>query len=124
MDWDEPTKYKKKSAKKHFKKSKHKHDYQPCVLEYRVLAFSKEKGFYPGPVEPHMGACCTICGKIGVPDQTWWEWVPLGDGAVAGHSEPSQKAKRQLNPATRTLRTYYLEDWLQKYVSFDGGDHQ
>ena len=113
---DEVMPYKKKSNRKPPKKSKHKHDYQPCVFEYNGIRLDKAHGFVPDS-KTGFGSYCTICGKIGsYGDERWTRWVPV-NGGPAGHSEYTEEAKAELNPETRTLPTFRIEDiWSQKFV--------
>lgn len=117
---DEVMPYKKKAKHMRPKKSKHKHEYCPCVFEYNGTQLDKAHGFVPKP-STCFGSYCRICGKIGEADhKRWMRWVPIGNG-VAGRSEYTDEAKDELNPATRTLPTFYIEDiWSQKFVPIIG----
>lgn len=114
---DEP-KYKKKAKHAAVQKAKHKHDFQPCVFEYinKIGRLDKQHGFVPERATKG-GWYCPICGKIGAADNfTWFEWVPLR-GKI-GRYEYTPEAKKQLDPKTRTLPTFWLDDeWHQKFVS-------
>lgn len=114
---DEVAPYKKKARHKPPKKSKHKHDYQPCIFEYDGIRLDKVHGFVPKP-DTDFGSYCVICGKIGGSDHDrWTRWVSHTNGR-AGRSEYTEEARIELNPATRTLPTFRIEDiWSQKYVT-------
>lgn len=116
---DEVTPYKKKAQRKPPKKAKHKHDYHPCIFEYNGIRLDKAHGFVPDQ-KTGFGSYCTICGKIGEVDYTMWmNLTPIGNGK-AYRSEYTYDAKDELNPATRTLPTFYIEDiWAQKFVAID-----
>lgn len=118
-DIDDETRYRKRSARKPPTKSKHKHDYQPCVFEFDGLELSKEHGFTNTKPDAKLGSYCTICGKIGYPDPgRWTTFVPVQPGAKAGRSVYTDEALAELNKETRTLPTFRLEDvWRQKFVS-------
>ena len=60
---DEEVKYRKKSRHRPPKKSKHKHDYQPCVMRAPVPSFDKVHGMVP-IYKLVKASYCTICGKI------------------------------------------------------------
>ena len=60
---DEEVKYRKKKQHRPPKKSKHKHDYQPCVLRAPVPSFDKVHGMVP-IYKLVKASYCTICGKI------------------------------------------------------------
>ena len=117
MDYQEDVaKYRKKSQKKTPKKSKHKHDYQPCVLQYSRDEFDKAHGFTPTGIKEIIGSYCPVCGKIGDVDwPAWfiWKWSVNGNG---GNSVPTEEALRQLNPETRTIPTFWAGDMFAKYV--------
>ena len=122
---NEIPKYKKKSNNLSPKKSDHKHEFSDCIYEYNNPSgmFSKEKGFC-SKVEIFGGTYCPICGRIGkifrsvfYTDTTnliWWDKIECGRYFKY---ELSEQAKKEINPETRTLPTFYLEDlWTQKYV--------
>lgn len=115
--YDEVTPYKKKTRRKPPKKAKHKHDYQPCIFEYDGIRLDKAHGFVPNP-NTGFGSYCTICGKIGDSDHNrWTRWVPI-NGGPAGHSEYTEAAQIELNPETRTLPTFRIDNiWSQKFVA-------
>ena len=61
-----------------------------------------------------ISAYCPICGKVGNIDLERW-YVHMRD--LSGcWSEPSEEAKRELDPATRTLPTFRVKNPLVKYV--------
>lgn len=60
---DEEVKYRKKKQHRPPKKSKHKHDYQPCTLRAPVPSFDKVQGMVP-IYKLVKASYCTICGKI------------------------------------------------------------
>ena len=120
---DEFVRHKKKSSAKPPKKSKHKHDFQHCIFEYYGQKLDKAHGFVPQK-EARFGGYCVICGKIGAPieDVQWQERVyaahPFLHGAY--RLEYTEDAKRELNPETRTLPTFWLDDyWKQKFVELE-----
>ena len=59
--------YKKKSQAKPPKKSKHKHIYEPCILEFNGLRFSKEHGVVYDKPSARISGYCPVCGKVGSP---------------------------------------------------------
>ena len=61
---DEEVKYRKKRQHRPPKKSKHKHDYQPCLFSSPIDAFNIEKGHY-SVHKIFQGTYCPRCGKIG-----------------------------------------------------------
>ena len=115
---DEQPRYKKKSQKKPPAKSNHKHNYQPCVFEYNSIEFSKGKGFVQKP-DAQIGNYCTVCGKIDYrfDSERWVKWVQMLAYPTCGKSEYTEEAKKELNPETRTLPTFWVDDiWKQKFV--------
>ena len=115
---DEQTRYRKKSKRKVAPKAKHKHNFVPCVFEFNGVQLDRAKGFIPKP-DVGLGYYCPICGKIGNGDiDQWFQWVPMRPGSKAGRSEYTDLAKTELDPTTRTLPTFWLDDrWGQKYVT-------
>lgn len=115
--FDEIARYRKKSSRRPPPKAKHKHDFHPCVFEFDGLKFDKAHGFIPEPAV-RIGSYCTVCGKVGsVYDETWTIWVPTNPCRRSGRIEYTEEAKRELNPATRTIPTFRLNDpFSQKFV--------
>ena len=101
--------HRKHEEQKVSKKSKHKHIYEPCVYEFlrerwdkRVHGLTKQK-------DVSLGTYCTVCGKVGKVEVIVWNFRDLTDDEL-----------RQLNPDTRTLPTFWLDDvWKQKYVEVE-----
>lgn len=115
---DKATPYKKKSSKRPPAKAKHKHDFQPCVFEFDFTKLDEAHGFVTEP-KACVGSYCTVCGKVhkSLPGNGWMEWVPIRPGSQFGHYEYTENTKRELEPGTRTLPTFRLEDyWKQKYI--------
>lgn len=117
---EEITPHRKRSQRKSPKKTDHKHDYQPCVFEYDSLEFDKAHGLVPGKIKTGFGMYCTICGKIGGDGLArWTRWVTV-NGGPAGHSEYTEEAEAELNPETRTLPTFRINDmWMQRFVDLN-----
>lgn len=118
--------YKKKSQSKPPKKSKHKHHYEPCVLEFNGLRFSKEHGMVYDKLEACIGAYCPVCGKLG-PVENYDRWffrqeVPHPVFQSLFEQCMTDECKRELNPETRTLPTFWVEDqYFTKYVEVENG---
>lgn len=100
------------------KKSKHKHVYEPCILEYNGLRFSKEHGMTYDKPEAKISAYCPVCGKIGdVEDRDRWI-ANVKSGGWYWSSEPTEEYVRELNPETRTLPTFWVDDpYFPKFVT-------
>lgn len=115
--FDEVPKYKKKSTKRAPPKSKHKHRFEECILEYEGRTYNKERGFVKKP-DRSFGRYCVICGRIhigGLNDHM--EKVPYGNCVVYRHTD---YAKKELDHETRTLPTFWVDDlWKQKFVYLD-----
>lgn len=121
MVYDEIPRYKKKAKPKTTPKAKHKHKYEPCVLEYEypdsiAMLNHKTKGCT-------ISSYCPICGKIGSCDVTrWYKPVKTGDGYKI---ELTEEAKQELNPTTRTVPTFWVDDWLfPKYVDLSESEEK
>lgn len=120
---DELTPHRKKSKRKTPTKADHKHNFEPCVFEYNGVMLDKAHGFIPKP-DVKIGEYCTICGKIGSVTlfDKWMQWVPVKQGSRIGRSEYTEEAMREIDPNTRTLPTFKLEDeFRQKYVVLQNG---
>ena len=106
--------HKKKSQAKPPKKSKHKHQYEPCVLEFNGLRISKEHGIVYDRPEARISAYCPVCGKLGPlenPERWFYDrWIthPVFHRVI----EPckTEECERELNPETRTLPTFWVDD--------------
>ena len=103
--------YKKKSKKKPPKKSKHKHIFEPCVLEYPRDWFKKPHE-QNGEVNMAIGLYCPLCGKVG-----HFNWVEF---EFIGFNDPiPEEIEMELNPQTRTLTTFLCKDPFQKFVDIE-----
>lgn len=113
-------KYKKKSQVYSPKKSDHKHLSQDCVFEWDdPLGKLTDKGFQ----KVHKvdgGAYCPICGQIRLGEMSF-DWYKEIKGFSAFHLELSERAIKEIDPKTRTLPTFFLNDflWKQKYVDLN-----
>jgi len=86
-------------------------------LEYNGCRITKEHGVTWDEPDVGVGSYCTICGKLGDVDvDRWWRWEQVMPGA--GRSVLTEEAERELNPNTRTLPTFWVEDrFSQKYIN-------
>ncbi len=102
---DDVTRYHKKSKRKPPAKSKHKHEFKPCVFEYEDIIFDNAHGF------------------INKPEHSIWTSIaPVKPNSTAVCVVDTEEARAELDPATRTLPTFFLKDrWFQKYVDLNGG---
>lgn len=73
---DAETKYKKKSASKPPKKSKHKHEYVPCVFNIPTEDWSPVHGMVDAKTLVE-GTYCRICGKVG--ERSLWRTTEVYD---------------------------------------------
>lgn len=102
------------------KKSKHKHIYEPCVLESQSMKFDERHGFINDP-QLSIGSYCPVCGKVGshklYDDDRWYEEIlrPVGSFLCYG-KKPTEEALREFDPETRTLPFFKLTDYWQKEV--------
>lgn len=112
--------YKKKAKRKSVPKARHKHEYSPCVFEYDSIRLDDIHGIVPTPAVS-IGMYCPVCGKVGSLEcSAWMRWVPANKGG-AGRSEYTEIAKRELNPSTRMLPSFRLDNGpFQKYVRLEG----
>lgn len=107
--------YRKKAKKRTSRKSNHKHCFQSCIFTYEMKMFNKDRGYVPTQSEI-FGKYCSICGKISFSVSEEY-MVEIREKTGPWRIDYTDKAKRELDPATRTLRTFFLEDFLnQRYV--------
>lgn len=106
--------YKKKSQAKPPKKSKHKHEYEPCVLEFNGLRISKEHGVVYDKPEARIGAYCPVCGKLGPLEnpERWYQSRERQHPIFHRVFEQvmTDECRRELNSETRTLPTFWVDD--------------
>lgn len=119
-------KYRKKSTAKPPAKAKHKHMYEPCLLEYPVQWSLKphERELYEnGRVKTRLrfSSYCPICGKTGETDYGRWETTFKKHNGVISYLETvlTEEAERELNPATRTLPVFKIDGWREKFVDIE-----
>ena len=114
---DDIPRYKKKSNSKAPPKSKHKHRYEPCVIEYPALWYTKEH-LRGGEKQVKINGYCQVCGKIGeINLEQWYGSVYHVTGISI---EPTEQTQRELNPETRTLPTFQVDDPFAKFVELGG----
>lgn len=116
-------KYKKKSQAKPPEKAKHKHVYEPCLIEYPEQWYLKphEHELYEnGKVKTKLrfGSYCPICGKLGEGDHDRWRMLVKRHNGVISYYEQvwTEEAERELNPSTRTLPVFKTDGWREKFV--------
>lgn len=118
---EEVPRYKKKSRVKPPRKAKHKHVFEPCVFEFNGCRISKEHGITYDKPSAEIRSYCPICGKTGwVVDKDRWYATRTIYHAMFGsvlETYETDECKRELDPKTRTLPTFWVEDqWFTKYV--------
>lgn len=116
-------KYKKKSQSKPPTKAKHKHIYEPCLIEYPEQWYLKphERKLYEGnhvKMSLRFSSYCPICGKTGESDRDRWSTLIKKNNGVISYCERvwTEEAERELNPATRTLPVFTTDGWNEKFV--------
>lgn len=118
INTEEYTPYKKKSKKRTPKKANHKHEFVDCIFTYDRLRLDEAHGFQPQPDE-WFGKYCYICGRVGSFEYDKWIDLPRGTFSV-DRKYCTEEARRELNPQTRTLPTFRVDEVLsQKYVDLD-----
>lgn len=119
---DDIGRYKKRAKYKAIPRSKHKHDYQDCVYEYEsIVRFDKIHGFIEGE-KKCLGTYCSICGKIGKksPPDKWYRRQHGRETDWYIRIDYTEDALRELDAKTRTLPTFFLNDYLgQKFVDLE-----
>ena len=118
---EETTPYKKKSKARPPKKSKHKHDYQPCILSYPEDWWNKTH-LRNRKMKDVISAYCPVCGKLGdIQDRSVWykrETVFINNIQFT-ESVLTNEGEKQMNKRTRTLPTFIVEDPFAKFVSLN-----
>lgn len=140
--YDDIAPYRKKAKHKPKKKVDHKHNFMPCVYnithKYGELVDGNR---YVPSIKPTIGTYCDICGKIGdvlflnlpISKMKWKfdvnRWIEeiscekeLKNKKVCRYRERvfTKEALKELNPETRTLPTFEINNYLkQKFVVLD-----
>ena len=117
-EYEDITRYRKKSKPKTTKKSKHKHIFEPCVLELPIDWYKKEHE-RNGEKRSRIGYYCPICGKLGdfQEKERWYHLKKIEYSHLSTYSqEPTEECEKELNPLTRTLPTFFVDDYFQKFV--------
>lgn len=108
--------HKKEAQTRAPKKSNHKHHWEQCVLEFERQSFSMARGVVLVP-DRSFCAYCPVCGKLnyGATDRDRWWYHP-----DAYHCVHSDEALRELDPKTRTLPSFHVDDPLRtKFVEVE-----
>ena len=126
---DDIPKYKKKSSAKPPQKSKHKHVYEPCLVEAPVEWYLKPHERKSRPVTRLcFRSYCPVCGKTGDVDrERWWTTIEkYNDMFKYLEDVHTEEAERELNSITRTLPVFKADTPWPKFVSVgqatDAGD--
>ena len=115
-------KYQKKSTARPPAKAKHKHVYEPCLVEQLELWYCKPHERKSNKTMLRFKTYCPICEKVGPQDtKRWWTSVKKHNGFCSYlETVPTEEAERELNPATRTLPVFYVGDqWSPKFVELE-----
>lgn len=116
--FDDTPRYRKKSTAKAPKKSKHKHLVEPCVIEY-PLDWHRKAHERNGEKNISIGGYCPVCGKIGsLKDKSRWygkDTVFIGNYQLT-ETVATEEGEKELDPKTRTLPTFYIDDPFAKFV--------
>lgn len=112
-------KYRKKSTAKPPAKAKHKHVYEPCLLEQLEDWYCKPHERKTHKTRLRFRSYCPICGKVGGLDKDRWITTVKKRNGMFSYLEQvyTEEAERELNPSTRTLPVFYIGDqWSPKFV--------
>lgn len=119
---DDIPKYHKKSQKNPPQKAKHKHTYEPCIIEI-PHDFWRKPHERDGEMKPRFYNYCPICGKVGDmnPDrERWWTTEKRFNGAIHYlETVPTPEGAKELDPITRTLPTFRVDDIFPKFVELE-----
>ena len=128
-DGERPMYKPKTPKKKRTRKSNHRHVYKNCVYEclYKYAEYDRTTGYTPG-VKTSIGTYCTKCGKIGtlndVDNKKWFEEY-RDDPYHGAKLVPTSAWESEINKDTRTLPTFFVADYFDKYIDLgdcDGSD--
>lgn len=117
-DYDDIPRYRKKSTTKTPKKSKHKHQCEPCVLAYPKEWYLKDHLRTPEKTMSIDGYC-PICGKIGkLSDKSLWYTKTERYSGFFYFLETTltNEGEQEMNAETRTLPYFEIDDPLNKFV--------
>ena len=122
-------KYKKKSTAKPPKKSKHKHIYEPCLIEAPMQWYLKpHERKRNEPTQLRFSSYCPVCGKTGDVDrERWWTKIEKDTGMFKYlESVYTIEGEREMDPLTRTLPVFKSDNPWTKFVDVgeptDAGD--
>lgn len=108
--------YRKKRKKKQPKKADHKHEYVDCVFDFNPETIR----YIIGNKESSIGSYCPTCGKIGdvgPRDGLGGRWKKdFSEDPSFVAPGWTEDAYREFDPETRTLPSFVLNDFFQKYV--------
>lgn len=103
--------YRKKAGNKGLRRSKHKHQYEPCLLELYELSPTGK----PEDIPIIFKSYCRCCGKIGDVDVARWYNPPKRNFLwPSGYTE---EALKELDPKTRTIPLFRVEGYFDKFVN-------
>jgi hypothetical protein len=115
---DEITPYKKKSTTKPPKKAKHKHLCEPCVISY-PRDWHQKQHLRGGERKLAIDSYCHTCGKImGLKDRERWYKHEVLKG-FSYCSVETEECLRELNPETRTIPLFEIDDPFAKFVPLE-----
>lgn len=117
MNEQEIPKYKKSTESnisKSNRKSKHKHQYKECLIQYPISFAGKDR------IQTHLCSYCTICGKVGekLKDSIVKDYVrsELHSGrifySVMSETELYEKYHNK-------LVVFFVEDIFEKYIDLE-----
>lgn len=112
-------KYRKKSTASPPTKSKHKHVYEPCLLEVPLDWWhDKPHERKSNKTDLEFSSYCPVCGKRSYCDtDRWFTRVERFNGSFRYlKSVLTEEAERELNPATRTLPVFKADSPFVKFV--------
>ena len=117
MDEQEISKYKKSTESnisKSNRKSKHKHHYEECLIQYPISFAGKDR------IQTHLCSYCIICGKIG--DR-------VKDSIVKDYIKSELHNRRTIYSVMLgtelyekyhdKLPVFFVKDMLEKYIDFE-----
>lgn len=120
--FEEEMKYKKKARPKQNKRSNHKHNYIPCVIEYPNNWYNTSGLNYEKMI-PEIRAYCPTCMKLSsLSNEVYGEYFISrveGEHGWVYCEKPTEKGERELNRESRTLDCFCVKTPFDKFIEIE-----
>ena len=121
MDEQEIPKYKKSTESnisKSNRKSKHKHQYKECLIQYPILFAGKDR------IQTHLCSYCIICGKIGdrVKDSIVKDYI-RSEEYSRGISYSVMSDTELYKEYHNKMPVFFVKDMFERHVNLEENDN-